>query len=115
MPNRHATSDVDGAPDIESPRKLFRFDPRIDSGNILTILVLVAGMATGYSKIEKSIALNEQRTAQIEVRAAEQETRTNQTLNTLQSDVKATGQQVQDLKAKIDLLDLKVTQPRSGR
>jgi hypothetical protein len=101
-------------PEAES-RRLFRFDPKIDSGTILQIVVLVGGMAIGYSKIEKSLALNEQRTAQIEQRSNEQQARTEKALSELQHELKQTSLQVQDLKAKIDLLNLMVSQPRGVR
>jgi hypothetical protein len=113
---QHRSTDTEqDLTEIENRKRLFRFDPKIDSGNILQIVVLIGGMAVGYSKIEKSIALNEQKTGQIEQRAVEQEQRTNAALANVTTEVKATGQQVQDLKLKIELLDMKVSQTRAAR
>lgn len=110
---RHRSTDTEPS-QLEAAdhrQRLFRFSPDLNMGTLIQIGVLVVGMALGYSKIETSIALNVQRTEAIERRSSEQEKRTENTLSEMKSDVKATGVQVQDLKAKIDLLDLKISQP----
>jgi hypothetical protein len=114
MTTKHRASDteVDALHEVDKRHRLVRFNPEINSGTIIQIVVLIVGMAFGYSKIETSIALNVQRTDAIERRASEQEARTNATLGEMKSEVKDTGQKVNDLKTKIDLIDLKLTQLR---
>lgn len=109
--HRHDDS-VETEAEVDKRRRLLRFSPELNTGTIIQIGVLIVGMALGYSKIETSVALNDQRTSAIERRANEQEQRTSQTLSEVKQDVKDTGQKVNDLKTKIDLIDLKISQPR---
>lgn len=113
--HRVTDTDYDSLKEAEKRHRLVRFDPKIDSGTIIQILVLIVGGAFGYAKIETALALGNQRTDAIEKRTAEQDQRTNAALLEMKQDIKETGQKVQDLKTKIDLLDLKVSQPRVTR
>jgi hypothetical protein len=110
MRNRQSDTDFSGAEHRRSA-KLLRFSPELTMGTAIEIVVLVGGVVLGYSKIAEYNALNMQRTEMLEKRTAEQEKRTTEAVNELRTDVKNTGQQLNDLKNQINLLDLKLSRP----
>jgi hypothetical protein len=110
MRTREGDTDYNGA-DNRRSAKLLRFSPELTMGTAIEIVVLVGGVVLGYSKIAEYNALNMQRTEMLEKRTAEQEKRTTEAVNELRTDVKNTGQQLNDLKNQINLLDLKLSRP----
>jgi uncharacterized coiled-coil protein SlyX len=109
---KHRSTDTDLDQMHEADKRRRIFIPSIDLGTGIQIAVLVAGMLFGYAKIQQSQALTEQRIITIEDRASEQKRAAETTNAELKADVKDIGKQVGDLKTKIDLLDLKLSQPR---
>jgi len=113
--HRVTDTDFDSLKEVEKRHRLIKFDPHINTGTIIEIAVIVGGGLLAYGEIRTGLALGTERTNAIEQRAAEQDKRTNAALIEMKQDIKETGQKVQDLKTKIDLLDLKVSQPRAQR
>jgi hypothetical protein len=111
MRHRETDTDFDAVMAVEKrENRWVRLSPNLDTGAILQILALVFIGGVGWSKIENNKELADQRDAALEKRVSEQEKRTDTTLADLKNDVKQTGQQVNDLKNKIDLIDLKLSQ-----
>lgn len=113
MTTRHRESDTD----IEAllaadkrERRLFQFSPNMDMGAILQVACLVFLAGAGWTKIESYNDKAVNRADAIEKRQSEQEARTNATLSEVKADVKQNVQQTNDLKAKLDLIDLKLSQ-----
>lgn len=112
---KHRVTDTDFDA-LKAAEKRHRvFVPSIDLGTGIQIAVLISGMLFGYAQIKQSQALTEQRIVIIEDRASEQKKAADTAGAELKADVKDIGKQVSDLKLKIDLLDLKVSQPRVQR
>lgn len=96
--------------EAEKRHRLLQFSPNMDMGSILQIAAIVFLAGAGWTKIESYNDKAVSRADVIENRQKEQEARTNATLAEVKADVKQTVQQTNDLKAKLDLIDLKLSQ-----
>lgn len=103
-------------------RKLLQFSPNLDMGSILTFVSIVFVAGIGWNRIESNDEKQVLRTNTIETRATEQEARTTKALTDVKEDVKevkaevkAFGGSVSDIKTKIDLLSLQISQQQPRR
>jgi len=69
-------------------RKLFQFNPNIDAGTLLQIVVILVGMAAAYGTYTSDKAANAARVAAVEKEVVENKTTVKESISDLKSDVK---------------------------
>ncbi len=79
------------------PNRFLKFDPQINSGHILQILVLVAGIFSAYSTLDKRVTVADQRLQTIEATAVDRNQRVKEDLGDLKTEVKDLRRAVEEL------------------
>lgn len=110
MVTKRREGDTDFHEAEKRQHRILQFSPNMDMGSILQIAAIVFLAGAGWTKIESYNDKAVSRADAIEKRQTEQEQRAAATLSELKADVKQNVQQTNDLKAKLDLIDLKLTQ-----
>jgi hypothetical protein len=77
--------------------RLLKFDPQINAGHILQIVVLVAGIFSAYNTLDKRQSIADIRMEGIEHRAREQDQRLRETLSNIQAELKDTRRTVEEV------------------
>lgn len=91
-----------------------RFNPNIDTGTILQILVIAGSMFFGYSKLEQNNALRAAETAQLKADAQNDRERTDKSLAAIQADIREIGKSVNDVKTDVAVLRGRAAADGSG-
>ena len=82
---------------IDTTRKLVNFDPTINLGHILTVLVMLATGFTAYNNLDKRLSMQEQMTVQVTATRVEKDQAFKETLTEVKGDVKELRRSIDDL------------------
>lgn len=84
--------------------RIMRFNPNIDTGTIVQIVVIAGSMFLGYSQLEKNNALRAAETAQLKAEAQSDRERTDKSLTDIKADIREIAKSVNDVKTDVAVL-----------
>lgn len=103
------THDTDSMPLERRPRsKYLQFDPTLNSGHILQVLVIVGGFAGIWGQMSAERATQRLETEQIKREAANEAVRTKEAITELKTDVRKVGDTLQEVNLKLERLSAQV-------
>jgi len=87
-----------------SKSRWMKFDPTINSGTIIQIVVIIVGIVGGYSRLAATQEVQAEKTSAIIAQQSREAVATEKTLYTIQGDVKDLAKIVQAVKEDVAVL-----------
>ena len=85
------------AQDDQPPRRKVNFDPTINLGHILTVIVMLMSGFAAYNNLDKRVSGLEQLATQIAVRSVEKDQALKENLSDMRGDVKELRHSIDEL------------------
>lgn len=109
-----SNTDFDRLPDEAKRRQFIRFDPTFNSGHIVQVVVIVAGMFTAYSALKEGQATQKLEIEQVKATATADRTSTKESLTEIKGDVKEIQRTLVQVNQTLAVIEAK-QQPKGGK
>lgn len=111
--NDSRPASLDG--DFRPRRKLVEFDPKVSTGTLLQMLLILVGMITAYGAYTADKTANNLRVTQIEKDADTNRAAVKESLTELRGDVKELSRAVEKVNRSLDVLNAVNDAKRGGK
>lgn len=97
--------------DRREHRRLFRFNPNIDSGTLVQIVVILGGMVAAYGTYTSDKAANSARMAAVEKEVIDNKITVRESITDLKSDVKEVQRSLVEVNQSLAILRARPSVP----
>lgn len=97
-----ATTDFDKLEEAKKElRRFLRFDPQINMGHILQIVVLIFGIVAAYNNLDKRQEILDQKFQLLQAESKEKTSLLTKSLDDIRDDMKESGRKIDDLNVMV--------------
>ncbi len=94
-------TDQDAGTNRRRADRYWRFDPQVNTGHLLQIAVIVAGILSAYGTLDKRVTLADQRAEAAKTAATERDARVKDDLAEIKAEVRELRRGVEDLARRV--------------